>query len=91
VVGAIWYSPVAFGPLWQRTVGITQDKMLTAMPKAIAVGPVGSLLMAFILLRAVTYPGADTLGLGGIVGALNRLGFVAVVVVLFAGSALRCL
>ena len=81
VVGAIWYSPVAFGPLWQRTVGISQDKMLAAMPKAIAVDLVGSLLMAFILLHAVTYAGADTLVLGGTVGALNWLGFVAVVLI----------
>jgi len=81
VVGAIWYSPVAFGPVWQKTVGITQDKMMAAMPRAIAVDAVGSLIMSFILLHAVTYAGANTLLLGAAVGALNWLGFVAVVLI----------
>lgn len=81
VVGAIWYSPVAFGPVWQRTVGISQDKMMAAMPRAIAVDAVGSLVMSFILLHAVTYAGATTLLLGATVGALNWLGFVAVVLI----------
>ena len=81
VVGAVWYSPVAFGPVWQKTVGISQDKMMAAMPRAIAVDAVGSLIMSFILLHAVTYAGANTLLLGATVGALNWLGFVAVVLI----------
>lgn len=80
-VGAIWYSPVGFGPMWQRTVGISQAQVMAAMPRAIAVDAIGSLLMAFILLHAVTYAGASDLLLGAAVGALNWLGFVAVVLI----------
>lgn len=80
-VGAVWYSPVGFGPVWQKTVGMTQDQVMAAMPRAIAVDAIGSLIMAVILLHAVVYAGADNLLLGGTVGALNWLGFVAVVLV----------
>ena len=80
-VGAVWYSPVAFGPTWQKTVGITQEQVMKAMPRAIAVDAVGSLIMAFILLHAVVYAGANTLLLGAAVGGLNWLGFVAVVLI----------
>jgi hypothetical protein len=81
VVGAIWYSPVGFGPMWQKTVGITQQQMMAAMPRAIAVDAVGSLLMAFILEHAVVYAGANSVLLGAAVGFLNWLGFVAVVLI----------
>ncbi|MDR3476173.1 MAG: DUF1761 domain-containing protein [Devosia sp.] len=80
-VGAVWYSPVAFGPVWQKTVGVTQAQMMAAMPRAITVDAIGSLIMAFILLHAVVYAGAADLVLGGTVGALNWLGFVAVVLI----------
>ncbi len=80
-VGAVWYSPVAFGPIWLKTVGLTQDQMMGAMPRAIAVDAIGSLVMAFILLHAVVYAGGDTLLLGAAIGALNWLGFVAVVLI----------
>ena len=81
VIGGLWYAPFAFGPMWQKTVGITQDQMLKAMPRAIAVNAVGSLLMAFILEHAVVYAQATSLLQGAAVGALNWLGFVAVVLV----------
>ena len=59
----------------------TSDQMLKAMPRAIAVDAVGSLLMAFILEHAVVYAQATSLLQGAAVGALNWLGFVAVVLV----------
>ena len=80
-VGAAWYSPLGFGPVWPRTVGLSPAQMMAAMPRAIAVDFVGSLLMAFILLHAVTYAGAGTPLLGAAVGGLNWLGFVAVVLI----------
>ena len=80
-VGAVWYSPAAFGPAWQKTVGVTQEQVTRAMPRAIAVDAAGSLIMAFILLHAVVYAGANTLWLGAAVGALNWLGFIAVVMI----------
>jgi hypothetical protein len=80
-VGALWYSPLAFGPAWRKTIGLTQDQVMRAMLRAIAVDLIGSLLMAFVLVHAVAYAGATTLLLGAAVGAFNWLGFVAVVLI----------
>jgi hypothetical protein len=76
VIGTIWYSPVGFGKQWQAITGITQEKMMAGLPKAVGVDAVMSLIMAFILLHAVTYAGANNVVLGGTVGFLNWLGFV---------------
>lgn len=82
VIGTVWYSPVAFGPVWQRLTGITQEKMMAGLPKAIVTDLILSLIMAFILLYAVTYAGATDVATGGGVGFLNWLGFIFTI---FAG------
>ncbi len=76
VVGTIWYSPIGFVKPWQQLTGVTPEKMQAGLGKAIGVDAVMSLVMAFILLHAVTYAGATSLVLGGAVGALSWLGFV---------------
>ena len=47
------------------------------MVRALVPDVIGSALMAFVLLHAVHYAGANTLMLGAAVGSLNWLGFVA--------------
>ena len=79
MVGALWFSPIAFAPAWQKIVGVTQDQMRTGFPKAIAADAVGSLIMAWALAHAVAYAGAATLAAGAAVGFFNWLGFIAVV------------
>src|SRR5262249_62181168 len=37
VLGAVWYSPVAFGPAWMELVGRTPEETKAAMPKGMAV------------------------------------------------------
>jgi hypothetical protein len=81
VIGTVWYSPVAFGKRWQALTGITQDKMMAGLPRAIITDLILSLIMAFVLLHAVHYglEAAGQLGnlwLGALVGFLNWLGFV---------------
>ncbi len=76
VVGTIWYSPIGFVKPWQMLTGVTPEKMQAGLGKAIGVDAVMSLVMAFILLHAVTYAGATSLVLGVAVGALSWLGFV---------------
>jgi Protein of unknown function (DUF1761) len=83
MVGALWFSPIAFAPTWQKLIGLTQDQMKAGMPRAIAADAVGSLIMAWVLAHAIAYAGAATLGQGAAVGIFNWLGFVAVV--LFTG------
>jgi hypothetical protein len=57
-----------------------------------AVDLIGSILMAFVLVHAIRYAGADGFKLGAAVGAVNWLGFVAVTLfsrVIYEGASLR--
>ena len=78
VVGAAWYSPVAFGPAFMRLAGLDQQAMRARMPLAIASDLVGGFILTFILVHAVVYAGATTWAMGLAVGLLNWFGFVAV-------------
>jgi len=52
--------------------------MTARLPKGIVVDAVGSFVMAFILVHAVHYAGAQGVGQGAAVGFFNWLGFIAV-------------
>ena len=77
ILGALWYSPIAFAPPWSRLAGITQEQMKTAMPKALPVDIISAIVMAFVLVHAVRYAGAHGVLQGAAVGFFNWLGFVA--------------
>lgn len=77
-LGGFWYSPVAFGPIWRNLVGVSEAEMRATLPKALAADVVGSVIMAFVMVHAVHYAGAQTIGQGAAVGFFNWLGFVAV-------------
>jgi Protein of unknown function (DUF1761) len=79
VLGAAWFSPVAFLPRWRAIVGMDEATMRAGLPRAIAVDVVGALIMAFVLVHAVVYAGATTIGQGAVAGFFNWLGFIAVV------------
>jgi hypothetical protein len=79
VLGALWYSPIAFIESWRRIVGLDEATMKAGMGRAIAVDVVGALVMAFVLVRSVGYAGAATLLQGAEAGFWNWLGFIAVV------------
>jgi len=52
--------------------------MKEGLVKALIPDVIGSFLMAFVLVHAVHYAGAQSLGQGAAVGFFNWLGFVAV-------------
>ena len=79
VVGALWFSPIAFLERWRAIVGLDEKTMNAGMPRAILFDVLGSLVMAFVLSHAVAYSGAATLGQGAAVGFFNWLGFIAAV------------
>jgi Protein of unknown function (DUF1761) len=79
VIGAAWFSPIAFLPRWLALVGLDETTMRAGLPRAVAVDVVGSLVMAFVLVHAVVYAGASTIAQGAAVGFFNWLGFIAVV------------
>jgi hypothetical protein len=78
VLGALWYSPVLFGNSWMKLVNCTPEQMKAVMPKALITDVIGTFIQAFVLVHAVHYAGADSIGLGAAVGFLNWLGFIAV-------------
>ncbi len=78
VVGAIWYSPVIFGPAFMRLAQCSEAEMKARLPRAVISDVIGSLIMAFILVHAVHYAGATTWLTGVAVGLLNWFGFIAV-------------
>lgn len=77
ILGALWYSPIAFVGPWSRLAGVTQEQMKSSMPKALPVDIISGILMAFVLVHAVRYAGAVGVGQGAAVGFFNWLGFVA--------------
>jgi len=77
-LGALWYSPVVFGPAWCELAGVSEQEMKAGLVKALIPDVVAAFVMAFVLVHAVHYAGAQSLGQGAAVGFFNWLGFVAV-------------
>ncbi len=77
-LGALWFSPVMFGPSWMQLTGCSEDKMKRGMAKGLAIDVVGGLVMAFVLLHAVVYAGATSVAQGIGVGFANWIGLAAV-------------
>jgi hypothetical protein len=78
VLGAVWFSPPLFLKSWLAAAGVSEAEMRERMPKALAVDLVGAVIMAFVLVHAVKYAGAQGVAQGAAVGFLNWLGFIAV-------------
>jgi hypothetical protein len=76
-LGALWYSPVLFGPRWQALTGRSDAEIKATMPKALVVDLVGSLVMAIVLVHAVRFAGVSGIPGGAAIGAANWLGFIA--------------
>jgi len=75
VIGAIWYSPKAFGPMWQRLLSIsgpTKMRPITVLKTFAAL-----LVMSYILAHFIDYVAATTLVEGGVTGIWVWLGFIA--------------
>ncbi|XKT74817.1 MAG: DUF1761 domain-containing protein [Patescibacteria group bacterium UBA2163] len=84
IIGAFWYSKIAFGERWMSLVGLTEEKAKPKMASATAGMLVLSLVMAYMLSH-VTYMSIHTFGYGaqlaGITsGFMMWLGFVLPVV-----------
>jgi biotin transporter BioY len=59
-IGAFWYSPALFGPSWCKLAGATEAEMKAGLAKALIPDVIGSALMAFVLVHAVHYAGANS-------------------------------
>ena len=78
-IDAFWYSPALFGPSWCKLADVSGAEMKAGLAKALIPDAIGSALMAFVLIHAVHYAGAQNWAQGAAVGFFNWLGFVAVV------------
>jgi hypothetical protein len=76
-IGAAWYAPQIFGKQWQAELGMTQEQVRANMVPALVAEAITDLVLAFFLIFAVRYAGANTLLQGAFVGFLVWLGFVA--------------
>ncbi|MBP9750270.1 MAG: DUF1761 domain-containing protein [Candidatus Peribacteraceae bacterium] len=48
-LGALWYSPVAFGPAWMKSVGLSKEKLTANAQNAMWEGAVASFVQAVAL------------------------------------------
>jgi hypothetical protein len=78
VIGFLWYAPFAFGPVFMRFTGCTEQEMKTRLPGGLLSDVIGAIIMSFILVHAVYYAGASTPATGIAVGLFNWVGFILV-------------
>ena len=79
VIGGVWYSPALFVRPWLAAAGVDKATFDKGLPQALVVDLVASLIMAFVLVHAIRYANADSLGAGLFVTFWNWLGFVVAV------------
>lgn len=75
-LGWLWYSPVLFLKPWMQLAGASPEGMKQGMAKALTIETVCNFVMAFVLVHAVHYAGANTAPLGAAVGFFNWAGFI---------------
>ena len=77
-IGALWYSPVAFGKLWARAHGYDKEKMIemqASVGRTYAVSFLCYLFMALVLSILVALVGVATFIQGMWLGTLVWAGF----------------
>lgn len=70
VLGGLWYSPVLFGKIWQREVGLTEEQVKAAnMPLIFGGAFVLSLIAAFVFAMFLGPDPSPALAIGAGVSA----------------------
>lgn len=77
ILGAVWYSPVAFGQRWMRLAGVSEDQAQEGAGVGLVVALVLSILTALFLDIVLDFMGATTVLDGVIGGLLVWFGFLA--------------
>ena len=75
-IGMVWYAPAVFGTAWIKLAGLGQPSK-KGMWRAVATDFAANFVMAFVLVHAIHYAGANSWTHGAIVGFFNWLGFIA--------------
>jgi|SRR5437879_4196914 len=79
IIGFIWYSPPVFLSPWLQLNGFTAESMKQDMVRPVVIELGCNIVMAFVLVHAIHYAGANTASLGAVSGFWNWLGFVGTV------------
>lgn len=81
VFGALWYSPLLFGNVWMKMMGLSMKDMEKAkqqgMGKTYLIAFVSQLVLAYVMAHFANYFDADTWWEGLQLGFWAWLGFVA--------------
>ncbi len=79
-LGALWYSPVLFGKIWMKAIGMSEAELKEAsqgMGMAYGLMFVSALVMSYVLGHMVDYSQSVNSVLGAKTGFWIWLGFVA--------------
>jgi hypothetical protein len=78
LLGAVWYSPALFAKPWMAMVHVDPAQKNS---KSMMIGMISSfvldIVLAFVLDHVIQWSGADTFGMGALVGFIMWLGFIA--------------
>jgi MFS superfamily sulfate permease-like transporter len=75
-IGAVWFTPMAFGRPWQRSIGWDPDKRPPQMsPVYYAAPAVAIFVMAIAVGMLAAATGSDTFGEGITLGFIAGVGF----------------
>lgn len=80
-VGGLWYSPLMFGPLWMREVGLDEEKMRnmsTTPAQAVTMAAVLGALFALLMNVLFAWIGVRTVGQGALLALACSITFYAV-------------
>jgi hypothetical protein len=77
VLGAIWYSPVAFAKKWQALVPGPQGDKKKAMMAGMIMSLVGDIILAFVLAHVIIWSRSNEFGHGLFIGFVMWMGFFA--------------
>ncbi len=81
VIGGLWYSPLLFGAMWMREMGLNEEKMkgmnVTPM-QAISMAVVLDLVFAVLMNVLFTWIGVRTVGQGTLLAAVCCVTFFCI-------------
>src|SRR5947207_7049671 len=77
ILGGLWYSPLLFGPAWQRASGVSDETLKTrSQAKVFSISFVLTLIMAANLAAFLNQP-TTTMSWGATAGFLAGFGWAA--------------
>jgi hypothetical protein len=76
VLGAIWYSPVAFAKPWKAMVYAHSEPKKNNMIAGMIVSFLGSLILSFVLAHVILWASVTTPAHGALVGFIMWAGFI---------------